>query len=130
MRLEVGHTGLPDLRVVSSMHERKLLMAELADGFVALPGGFGTLDETFEILTWSQLGIHAKPTGFLDVDGYYRPLLSFLDQMVEERFVSAVHRKMVLVDEDPARLLDALERHRPETASKLLEPVVGRRVLP
>jgi hypothetical protein len=126
VRREVGHTGLPDLRIVGSMHERKLLMAELADGFVAMPGGFGTLDEIFEILTWAQLGIHSKPAGFLNVLGYFDSLLRFLDETVTERFVSAQHRQNVLVDEDAGRLLDALERHRPADSSKWLDAAPGR----
>lgn len=130
MRREVGHAGLPDLRVVGSMHERKQLMADLADAFIALPGGYGTLDEMFEILTWGQLGIHSKPTGFLDVEGYFSRLLSFLDSMVVEHFVSAEHRRGVLVETEAGRLLDALAHHRPETSSKWLEAVAGRPVLP
>lgn len=107
---EVAHDGLPDLRVVATMHERKALMAELADAFVALPGGLGTLDELFETLTWAQLGLHDRPCGLLDTGGYYRPLLTFLDRAVEARFLRAEHRDLLLVDDDPERLLDRLAR--------------------
>ena len=89
---EVGHHGLKDLRVVNSMHERKALMAELADAFIALPGGFGTLEEISEVLTWAQLGLHRKPYGFLNVEGFYDSLLSFFDHAVAENFIRAVHR--------------------------------------
>jgi len=95
---EVAHRGLSELRVTSTMHERKALMAELSDGFVALPGGFGTLEEFTEILTWSQLGLHAKPCGLLDVVDFYRSLLAFVDHAVAERFVRPEHRSLVLVD--------------------------------
>ena len=105
---EVGHTGLSELLVVDSMHERKALMAERADAFVALPGGAGTLEELFEAWTWAQLGIHAKPVGLLNVQGFWDPLLAMLDHMVEQRFVRAPHRAMVVVDERPDRLLARL----------------------
>jgi len=105
---ELAHRGLPDLRVVATMHERKALMADLADAFIALPGGMGTLDETFEILTWAQLGLHDKPVGLLDVGGYFAPLLAFLDHAVAKGFVRPEHRDMVLVDASPERLVDAL----------------------
>jgi len=105
---EVAHTGLPDLRVVDSMHARKAMMADLADGFVALPGGLGTLEEFLEVLTWAQLRFHRKPTGLLDVDGYFAPLLALLDHAVAERFVRREHREMVLVAEDAGALLEAM----------------------
>jgi uncharacterized protein (TIGR00730 family) len=106
--LEIGHTGLDDLRVVGSMHERKALMAELADAFVALPGGIGTLEELFEVYTWAQLGIHAKPLGLLDVAGYYEPLAAFLDHAVAQRFLRAETRAMLAVADDFDGLLEAL----------------------
>jgi hypothetical protein len=115
---ELAHHGLPDLRVVASMHERKALMADLADAFVALPGGIGTLEETFEVLTWAQLGLHHKPTGILDAGGYYAPLLAFLDHAVASRFVKPEHRDMLLVDEDPGRLIDRLVSHVPVEVEK------------
>jgi uncharacterized protein (TIGR00730 family) len=119
MDYKVAHHGLPELRVTGSMHERKATMAELSDGFVALPGGFGTLEEFAEALTWSQLGLQSKPCGLLDAAGYYRSLLAFFDYAVAERFVRAEHREMVLADTDPGRLLDAMERWTPPTISKL-----------
>lgn len=109
-----GHPGLTDLRVVGSMHERKAAMAELADAFIALPGGFGTLEEFFEVLTWAQLGLHFKPCGLLNVQGFYEPLLTLLDHTVEHRFVEAAHRALVLVDQTPAGLLSQFATYRPE----------------
>ena len=103
---EVANTSLSDLRIVNSMHDRKALMAELADGFIALPGGIGTLEEFFETWTWAQLGMHEKPCGLLNAAGYFDSLLAFLDRTVEEKFVRPVHREMVIVDNDPASLLD------------------------
>ncbi len=108
---EVANTSLSDLRIVNSMHERKALMAELADGFIALPGGIGTLEEFFEMWTWAQLGMHRKPCGLLNAAGYYDSLLSFLDRSVEEKFVRQVHREMVIVEENPAALLDRFEAY-------------------
>ncbi len=118
MAREVAHTGLADLRVVASMHERKALMAELADAFVALPGGFGTLEEFCEALTWAQLGIHRKPCGLLNVEGFFDPLLSLFDHAVRERFVSPDHRALVVVEDDPERLLDTLSRWTPPTLER------------
>ncbi len=103
---ELAHDGLTALHVVGSMHERKAKMAELADGFVALPGGMGTLEEFAEILTWAQLGLHAKPCGLLDVEGYYRPLVAFFDHAEAEGFLRPEHRRLVLVAEDPDALVD------------------------
>ena len=105
---EVGHCGLPDLRVVKTMHERKALMAELSDGFIALPGGFGTFEEFFEVLTWSQLGLHSKPCGVLNLSGFFDPLLELLDHSVREGFVRPAHRELVLVDTDICRLLERM----------------------
>lgn len=105
---EIAHHGVTDLRVVGSMHERKALMYELSDGFIALPGGLGTLEELFEITTWSQLGLHTKPAGLLDVDGFYAPLVRFLDQLVTEGFVADRHRRLLQVAGTPAELLEKL----------------------
>lgn len=105
---ELAHRRLTDLRVVHSMHERKALMADLADAFIALPGGFGTLEEFCEVLTWSQLGLHRKPCALLNVDGYYDGLLTLFDHAVREGFVSPDHRQFLLVDDDGERLLDRL----------------------
>jgi uncharacterized protein (TIGR00730 family) len=115
---EVAHTGLDDLRVVGSMHERKALMAELSDAFVALPGGIGTLEEIFEVWTWGQLGSHSKPCAFLNTQGFYNRLLDFLDHVVDEAFLKPVHRGMVLVEEKPDALLDAIRRYQPPSATK------------
>lgn len=115
---EIAHTGLTDLHVVGSMHERKAMMSGLSDGFVALPGGTGTLEEFFEVLTWAQLGEHAKPCGLLNVAGYYDPLLSVLDHMVGKGFLSKSNRALVLVERDPRTLLAKLERYRPPETIK------------
>jgi uncharacterized protein (TIGR00730 family) len=115
---EVANKALTDLRIVDSMHDRKALMAELADGFVALPGGIGTLEEFFEIWTWAQLGMHDKPCGLLNVAGYFDPLLEFLDRAVSEKFVREVHRKMVIVESDPAELLARFELYEPPRVVK------------
>ena len=117
---EIAHPGLSELHVVGSMHERKALMADLSDGFVALPGGTGTLDELFEVFTWGQLGLHAKPLGLLDVRGYYAQLVAFLDHAVQERFVAAEHRDMLVVADGPAALLEAFSRWRAPVRSKWL----------
>lgn len=106
---EVAHCGLSDLRIVSSMHERKAMMAELSDGFVALPGGIGTMEEFFEILSWAQLGIHRKPCGLLNVTGYYRHIVRFLDNAVEMGFLKPKHRALLVVAEEPDDLLDRFE---------------------
>jgi uncharacterized protein (TIGR00730 family) len=105
---EVAHQGLSDLRVVGSMHERKALMADLADAFIAMPGGYGTLEELCEVLTWSQLGLHRKPCGLLNVEGYYDPLLALLDHAVAEGFLRREHRALVLQEQEPGRLLALL----------------------
>lgn len=110
---EVAHTGLTDLRVVGSMHERKSMMSALADGFLALPGGIGTLEEWFETWTWAQLGLHSKPFGLLNTGGYFDPLLAFLERTVAECFVRPEHRAMVLVETLPEPLLDRLEHYTP-----------------
>ena len=107
---ELAHPGLTELHVVDTMHERKARMAELADAFVALPGGLGTLEELFEVWTWGMLGLHDKPYGVLDVEGYYRPLIRFLDHARDEGFVRPAQRDRLMVESDPERLLDALAR--------------------
>lgn len=115
---EVANKALTDLRVVESMHERKAMMAKLADGFIALPGGIGTLEEFFEIWTWAQLGMHDKPCGLLNVAGYFDPLLEFLDRAVAEKFVRDVHRKMVIVESDGVELLSRFEAYEPPRVVK------------
>jgi uncharacterized protein (TIGR00730 family) len=117
---EVANKALTDLRIVDSMHQRKAMMAELADGFIALPGGIGTLEEFFETWTWGQLGMHAKPCGLLNVAGYFDPLLEFLDHAVAERFVRDAHRAMVVVESEPAALLSRFERYEPPRVVKWL----------
>jgi len=119
---ELAHDGLTDLRVVSTMHERKALMADLSDAFIALPGGLGTLEEFCEIVTWAQLGIHQKPCGLLDVEGYYAPFLEQLDHAVAESFVKPQHRALVLSESDPARLLDALAAYHAPRVTKWIGP--------
>jgi len=118
MEREVAFTGLSDLRVVDSMHERKAMMAELADGFIALPGGLGTIEEFFEILTWAQLGIHRKPCGLLNINNYFSTLMDFLNHTVTERFVEREHSEMILLDEDPERLLLRFETYQPPLTDK------------
>jgi hypoxanthine phosphoribosyltransferase len=110
---EIAHDGLSDLRVVGSMHERKALMADLSDAFVALPGGLGTLEELLEIYTWAQLGLHQKPCALLDVDGYYAGIAAFLSHAVEERFLREEHRAMLIVEREPRTLIDRLSRFEP-----------------
>jgi uncharacterized protein (TIGR00730 family) len=115
---EVAFTELSDLRIVDSMHERKALMVELSDGFIALPGGLGTIEEFFEVLTWAQLSLHSKPCGLLNVCQYYTKLMDFLDHSVDEQFVEGEHRSMVLIDENPETLLDKFETYQPPKADK------------
>ena len=130
---EIGHRTLTELVVVDTMHERKALMARRADCFVALPGGIGTLEELIEALTWTQLGIHSKPVGLLDVSGYWAPLVALIDHAVEQRFVHPDHRADLLSGTDPEALLDALAAWRPDRRDKWmdadgrasLEPGVG-----
>ncbi len=118
---EVAHTGLSDLRVVSSMHERKALMAELSDGFIAMPGGWGTLEELFEVLTWGQLGLHRKPVGLLNVDGYFDPLLAFLRHAVTEQFVRTEFEHLLPVAESPIELLDRFAAYEPHQVRKWID---------
>ncbi len=119
VQMEVAYTQLADLRVVDSMHARKALMAELADGFVVLPGGLGTLEEMFEILTWAQLGLHGKPCGALNICHYFDPLLDFVEHAIAERFVKRAHGEMLQVAETPDTLLDKLEAYQPPHVGKL-----------
>jgi len=118
---ELAHTGLTRLVVVDSMHQRKARMAELADAFIALPGGFGTLEEFCEVLTWAQLGFHDKPCGLLNVAGYYDPLLAFFDAAVARRFLQPEHRSMVLVEQEPGALLDRLATCSPPHLDKWID---------
>jgi hypothetical protein len=118
---EVAHRGLTELLVVESMHERKAAMADASDCFIMLPGGFGTLDEFFEAVTWTQLGIHAKPCGILDVNQYFEPLRVFLDHAVDQRLIRVEHRALIVDETDPEALLDRLAAWRPEHLDKWLD---------
>lgn len=118
---ELAHNGVSELRIVASMHERKALMADLSDAFIALPGGFGTFEELCEMLTWLQLGIHQKPCGLLNVAGYYDPLIAMFDRAVDERFLRSQHRDLLHVDDDPQSLLDRLEQIHPPEVHKWLD---------
>jgi uncharacterized protein (TIGR00730 family) len=115
---EIGHRHLTEMHVVDSMHERKAKMAALSDAFVALPGGLGTLEETFEVWTWGQLGFHAKPVGLLDVIGFWQPLIEMVDRMVDEGFIVAEYRRMLCVDDDATRLLERMSQWRPPAVAK------------
>lgn len=121
---EVAHHGLTRLEVVDSMHERKARMAELSDAFIALPGGFGTLDELFEILTWAQLGMHGKPCGLLEIENYFAPLVTWVDNAVTSGFIRRRHRELLMVDDDRERLLDRLAAHEPVAISKWVAPAL------
>ncbi|MEM1231001.1 MAG: TIGR00730 family Rossman fold protein [Pseudomonadota bacterium] len=117
--IEIAHPGLTELDVVETMHQRKARMAERSAAFLALPGGIGTLEELFEVWTWAQLGIHQKPVGVLNVDGFYEPLLGFLDQLVQEGFVRTAHRDLLLARAEPAALVDALGTAAPAPVAKV-----------
>jgi uncharacterized protein (TIGR00730 family) len=118
MAKEVGHTGLTELRIVNSMHERKAVMSDLSDGFIALPGGFGTFEEFCEVVTWSQLGLQSKPCGLLNVEHYFAPLLELFDHAVREGFLHEENRRLVLDDDDPSRLLEKMAEFRPQPVAK------------
>lgn len=115
MDKELGHKGIHDLKIVDTMHQRKKIMADTARGFVALPGGVGTLDELFEIIAWAQLGIHDHPIGLLNVEGFYDPLEAMLERMERDRFLRVSPRDAIIIDTDPGRLLDRMERHPPRS---------------
>lgn len=118
---EVSHSGLTDLKIVGSMHERKTVMTDLADGFIALPGGLGTLEELFEILTWAQLGFHQKPCGLLNIGNYYDGLVAFLDHAVDEAFIKPIHRSLLQVSDCPSQLLDAFASFQPSITNKWIK---------
>jgi uncharacterized protein (TIGR00730 family) len=118
---EIAHKGLTDLRVVGSMHERKALMAELADGFIALPGGLGTFEELFEVWTWAQLGYHRKPCALLNAGGFYDKLTDFLDDVVERGFVKPIHRAMLIIENEPAALIGAICAYEPPKVDKWIK---------
>lgn len=117
---EVAHKRLSDLRIVASMHERKAMMAELSDAFVAMPGGFGTFEEWFEVVTWAQLGLHVKPCALLNVDGYYDPLIALIDHAVKEGFINSMHRQLLLSGSDAHQLIDKLVTWRPMRVEKYI----------
>jgi uncharacterized protein (TIGR00730 family) len=119
---EIAHSRLTDLRVVGSMHERKALMAELSDGFVALPGGIGTFEELFEVWTWAQLGHHTKPCALLNVRSFYDGLIAFLDQVVERGFMKDAHRSMLIVAQRPMELIERLRAYEPPAVPKWITP--------
>jgi uncharacterized protein (TIGR00730 family) len=118
---ELAHRGLTSLEIVDSMHARKARMAELSDAFIALPGGFGTLDELFEILTWAQLGLHGKPCGLVEVENYFAPLVAWADGAVAAGFVRPAHRDLLMIDTDQERLLERLAAHEPVAISKWVD---------
>src|ERR671921_2022994 len=120
MEKEAAHTGIPNLIVVASMHQRKSQMADMSDGFIALPGGIGTLEGFFEILTWAQLGIHAKPSGILNVEGYFDGLTGFLDHAVQEGFLTDAHRRAIIVEREPGTLLERMQAYAPPEGKKLM----------
>jgi uncharacterized protein (TIGR00730 family) len=120
MEKEAAHTGIANLIVVASMHQRKSQMADMSDGFIALPGGIGTLEGFFEILTWSQLGIHAKPSGILNVAGYFDGLTRFLDHAVKEGFLTEEHRSAIIMETEPRRLLERMQAYTPPASEKLM----------
>lgn len=119
---EVSHDGLDELIVVGSMHERKAKMAELSDGFVALPGGWGTIEEIFEMLTWAQLGFHEKPCGLLNIASYYDHLFAFLEKAIEQQFVKEAYRPMIIMDDTPGTLLDRFSNYRAPKVKKWIGP--------
>ncbi|MEM6805497.1 MAG: TIGR00730 family Rossman fold protein [Bacteroidota bacterium] len=121
MAKEVGHTGIDELILTETMHERKKIMADRSEGFIAMPGGMGTMDEVCEILTWAQLGLHSHPVGVLNVNGYYDSLLSFFDEMVEKKFLHQKNRDMVISHHDPAELLKLMEAYQPPNVEKWID---------
>lgn len=126
---EVGHLGLTRLHIVKDMHERKAMMAELCDGFIAMPGGIGTLEEMFEVFTWSQLGFHDKPIGLLNVNGFYNGLIAFLDHVVAERFLRAEEAALLIPEEHPRILLDKLKSYRAPRMNKPFDRVEAGKLI-
>nr|WP_314631612.1 TIGR00730 family Rossman fold protein [uncultured Noviherbaspirillum sp.] len=130
MKREVGHHGLTELHIVRDMHERKAMMAELAEGFIAMPGGFGTLEELFEVTTWAQLGLHQKPIGLLNVDGFYNGLIDLATHLVGQGFVRPDHAQLLMHASDAPALLDQFERYVPNIKVKWLEREQAKEILP
>lgn len=129
MDREVGHSGLTRLHIVKDMHERKAMMADLSDGFIAMPGGIGTLEELFEVFTWSQLGLHDKPIGLLNVNGFYDGLITFLEHVVSERFLKAEQASLLVHASEPVALVDRLKTFRPQRHDKLLDAVTAGKIV-
>jgi len=129
MAKEVGHSGLTRLHIVKDMHERKAMMAALSDGFVAMPGGIGTLEELFEIFTWAQLGLHEKPIGLLNVNGFYDKLVAFLEHVVNERFLRAEQATLLIHDSAPGRLLHRLTSFKPQPQEKTFDPITAAKLV-
>jgi uncharacterized protein (TIGR00730 family) len=119
---ELLHTGVRDMRLVRDMHERKAVMAELADAFIALPGGYGTLEELFEVITWAQLGFHRKNIGLLNIAGFFNPLVSMVNHAVTEAFIHPDHRNLIVVEQEPAALIERLQTHTMPDVRKWLGP--------
>lgn len=129
MDKEVGHIGLTRLHIVKDMHERKALMADLSDGFIAMPGGIGTLEELFEVFTWSQLGLHDKPIGLLNVNGYYDGLIGFLKHVVAERFLREEQASLLMHDAAPSGLVERLKSFVPKHREKMLDPTTASKIV-
>lgn len=130
MEKELGHGGLTKLHVVNNMHERKALMAELSDGFIAMPGGMGTMEELFEALTWAQLGFHAKPIGLLNTNGFYNSLITFVEEMVAQRFLTAEQSRLMMHENESVQLLERFMQFRPTYSSKWLDREAAKNLLP
>jgi uncharacterized protein (TIGR00730 family) len=130
MDKELGHGGLTKLHIVKNMHDRKAMMAELSDGFIAMPGGMGTMEELFEALTWAQLGFHAKPIGLLNTDGFYSSLITFVEHMVAERFLTAEQSRLMMHEKESAELLERFMQFKPTYSSKWLDREAAKNLLP
>lgn len=130
MEKELGHSGLTKLHVVNNMHERKAMMAELSDGFIAMPGGMGTMEELFEALTWAQLGFHAKPIGLLNTNGFYNSLITFVEEMVAQRFLTAEQSRLMMHENESVQLLERFMQFRPTYSSKWLDREAAKNLLP
>jgi uncharacterized protein (TIGR00730 family) len=130
MEREIGHVDLTQLHIVKDMHERKALMAELSDGFIAMPGGIGTLEELFEVFTWSQLGFHDKPIGLLNVNGFYNGLTGFLKHVVDQGFLKDAQASLLVCETTPAQLLERFKTYNPQRQDKLLKRETAQRILP